>query len=115
MKVKEWEGNVVFMHEVGPGAADRSYGIHVADLAGLPQAVITRAEEVLHNLETGDQSSALTKLADDLPLFQSVIEAPVKSKIQSRVDLALKKIHPDELTPKEALEALYTLKGLLKD
>jgi DNA mismatch repair protein MutS len=115
MKVKEWQGNVVFMHEVGHGAADRSYGIHVADLAGLPKAVITRAEEVLYNLETGDQSSALTKLADDLPLFQSATVAPVNTNSSSPVNLALEKIHPDELTPKEALEALYTLKGLLKD
>jgi DNA mismatch repair protein MutS len=115
MRVKEWQGNVVFMHEVGHGAADRSYGIHVADLAGLPRAVITRAEEVLYNLETGDQSSALSKLADDLPLFQSITVAPLKSRSRSPLDLALEKMHPDELTPKEALEALYALKGLLKD
>jgi len=114
MKVKEWQGNVVFMHEVGHGAADRSYGIHVADLAGLPQAVVTRAEEVLYKLETGDQSSALTKLADDLPLFQSTTVGPPKTRSPSLVDLALEEMHPDELTPKEALEALYTLRGLLK-
>ena len=115
MKIKEWQGSVIFLHEVGHGAADRSYGIHVADLAGLPKAVVTRAEEVLYNLETGDQSSALTKLADDLPLFQSTTVVPIKTRSPSLVDLALEKIHPDELTPKEALEALYSLKGLLKD
>jgi len=115
MKVKEWQGDVVFLHEVGHGAADRSYGIHVADLAGLPQAVITRAEEILDNLETGDQSSALTKLADDLPLFQNAPVALAKTSGPSPVDQALGEIHPDELTPKEALEALYVLKGLLKD
>ena len=115
MKVKEWKGDVVFMHEVGHGAADRSYGIHVAALAGLPKAVTTRAEEILANLETGDQSSALTKLADDLPLFQSAPLALVKTSGPSPVDQALGEIHPDELTPKEALEALYVLKGLLKD
>jgi DNA mismatch repair protein MutS len=115
MKVKEWRGDVVFMHEVGHGAADRSYGIHVATLAGLPQAVTARAQEILVNLETGDQSSALIKLADDLPLFQSAPLAPVETGGPSPVDQALGKIHPDELTPKEALEALYVLKGLLKD
>jgi len=114
MKVKEWQGNVVFMHEVSHGAADRSYGIHVADLAGLPKEVITRAEEVLYKLETGDQSSALIKLADDLPLFQGTTVGPVKVSSPSLVDLALEELHPDELTPKEALEALYTLRGLLK-
>jgi DNA mismatch repair protein MutS len=115
MKVKEWQGDVVFLHEVGHGAADRSYGIHVADLAGLPQAVIIRAEEILANLETGDQSSALTKLANDLPLFQSAPVGLAKTSGPSPVDQALGEIHPDELTPKEALEALYVLKGLLKD
>jgi DNA mismatch repair protein MutS len=115
MKVKEWQGDVVFLHEVGHGSADRSYGIYVADLAGLPQAVITRAEEILGNLATGDQSSALTKLADDLPLFKSAPLALAKTSGPSPVDQALGKIHPDELTPKEALEALYFLKGLLKE
>jgi DNA mismatch repair protein MutS len=115
MKVKEWKGDVVFLHEVGHGAADRSYGIHVAALAGLPQAVITRSEEILANLETGDQSSVLLKLADDLPLFQSAALELAKTSSPSPVDQALGEIHPDELTPKEALEALYVLKGLLKD
>lgn len=115
MKVKEWQGDVIFLHEVGQGAADRSYGIHVADLAGLPQAVVRRAEEILENLEAGEQSSALTKLADDLPLFQA---APAPSAAvaagPSPLEQALADIHPDELTPKEALEVVYTLKGLLK-
>ena len=115
MKVKEWEGNVIFMHEVNRGSADRSYGIHVANLAGLPQAVIARAEEVLRSLETGDQTSALTLLADNLPLFQSSNKASIKDTDQSSLSLALKEIHPDELTPKEALNALYELKNLIKD
>ena len=70
MRVKEWKGEVVFLHEVGPGTADRSYGIHVAKLAGLPKAVTARAEEVLEVLEKGEQGGALARLADDLPLFQ---------------------------------------------
>ncbi len=69
MRVKEWQGDVVFLHEIAPGAADRSYGIHVAKLAGLPAAVIARAEQVLATLEKGEQSGALTRLAEDLPLF----------------------------------------------
>ena len=114
MKVKEWQGDVVFLHAVGHGAADRSYGIHVAALAGLPGAVISRAEEILENLEAGEQSSALTRLADDLPLFQASPPPASKSGGPSPLAEALADIHPDELTPKEALEALYILKGLLK-
>jgi DNA mismatch repair protein MutS len=115
MKVKEWQGDVVFLHEVGHGAADRSYGIHVADLAGLPKAVVGRAEEILENLEAGEQSSALTRLADDLPLFQTATAPKAKSSEPSPLEEALSEIHPDELTPKEALEVIYSLKGLLKD
>src|SRR5215471_9766594 len=77
MRVKEWQGDVVFLHEVAPGAADRSYGIHVAKLAGLPSAVIARAEQVLETLEKGEQGSALTRLAEDLPLFAAAKPAPV--------------------------------------
>ncbi|MBV9586124.1 MAG: DNA mismatch repair protein MutS, partial [Alphaproteobacteria bacterium] len=69
MRVKEWQGDVVFLHEVAPGTADRSYGIHVAKLAGLPPEVTGRAEEVLEILEKGEQGGALARLADDLPLF----------------------------------------------
>ena len=68
MRVKEWQGDVVFLHEVAAGTADRSYGIHVAKLAGLPAAVTSRAEEVLQILEKGEQGGALARLADDLPL-----------------------------------------------
>ncbi len=116
MKVKEWQGDVVFLHEVAIGAADRSYGIHVADLAGLPKAVVGRAEEILETLEAGEQSSALGRLADDLPLFQAAPPPATKpAPGPSPLQTALADIHPDELTPREALEALYTLKGLLKD
>ncbi|HYN39595.1 MAG TPA: DNA mismatch repair protein MutS, partial [Rhodospirillales bacterium] len=74
MRVKEWRGEVVFLHDVEPGAADRSYGIHVAKLAGLPKAVLARAEQVLKRLETDQRSGALTRLADDLPLFAAATE-----------------------------------------
>src|SRR5229473_2250043 len=115
MRVKEWQGDVVFLHEVAPGAADRSYGIHVAKLAGLPQAVIARATAVLETLEKGEQSGALTRLAEDLPLF-SVARGTATAAIKpSSVETALADIHPDELTPRAALEALYRLRAMLGD
>ena len=116
MRVKEWQDDVVFLHEVAPGAADRSYGIHVARLAGLPAAVVARSEEVLKILESGEQANAATKLADDLPLFSA---ARPKSGMTagkaapSEVEAELSRVNPDELSPKEALEALYRLRGLL--
>jgi DNA mismatch repair protein MutS len=116
MRVKEWQDEVVFLHEVAPGAADRSYGIHVARLAGLPAAVIARAEEVLHKLEAGEQANAATRLADDLPLFSATRPksgGAVGAAAPSAVETALREVNPDELTPKAALEALYRLRGLL--
>ena len=116
MRVKEWDGEVVFLHEVGPGAADRSYGIHVAKLAGLPPAVVSRAEEVLHALEKGEQSGAVTRLVDDLPLFRAAsqpAQPAVADKGPSAAEEALADLNPDDLTPREALDALYRLKSLL--
>jgi DNA mismatch repair protein MutS len=115
MRVKEWQNEVVFLHEVAPGAADRSYGIHVAQLAGLPAAVVARAEEVLAALEKGEQSGAVTRLADDLPLFAAAPARPasgVARAAESEVDRAVAAINPDELTPKQALELLYELRRL---
>ena len=117
MRVKEWQGDVVFLHEVAPGAADRSYGIHVAKLAGLPKPVIARAEEVLELLEQGEAGGALTRLADDLPLF-SAARRPT-SKLAppepSAVEEAVKAVNPDELTPKAALDLIYRLVGLSRN
>ncbi len=119
MRVKEWKGDVVFLHEVGTGAADRSYGIQVAKLAGLPEAVITRATEVLRALESseGEKSSPATKLADDLPLFAASRPASVgtKNNEPSLVEAALGDIRPDELSPRQALEALYRLRKILTE
>ncbi|TAN47541.1 MAG: DNA mismatch repair protein MutS, partial [Rhodospirillales bacterium] len=112
MRVKEWKGDVIFLHEVAPGTADRSYGIHVAKLAGLPQGVIERAEEVLSLLEKGEQSSALSRLADDLPLFAAARPKSGAKERPSPLAEALSLIEPDALSPKEALEALYRLKSL---
>jgi DNA mismatch repair protein MutS len=116
--VREWEGEVVFLHEVRKGAADRSYGVQVARLAGLPDAVITRAREVLDMLERGDQGQRGAKtLIDDLPLFaapqpapRSAVPAPRASKVEER----LKEAHPDAMTPREALALLYELRDLLE-
>ena len=110
MQVKEWKGDIIFMHSVGEGAADRSYGIHVGKLAGLPGAVIARAEEVLTLLQSGEQSGALAKLSDDLPLFSNT---PPQEEQTSELEDFLSALDPDALTPREALEALYKLKGLV--
>ena len=115
MRVKEWQGEIVFLHEVAPGTADRSYGIHVAKLAGLPPAAVTRAEAVLKTLESGEQAGALARLADDLPLFAAKVAAaaPMTAAEASAAEERLRAINPDELTPKAALELLYELRGLL--
>ncbi len=113
MRVKEWKGDVVFLHEVVPGSADRSYGIHVARLAGLPKSVTARAEEVLEILEKGEQGGALSRLADDLPLFRAARRNtdPLPPP-EAAVEALLREIRPDELTPRAALDLLYRLKAL---
>ena len=117
VRVKEWQGNVVFLHEVLPGSADRSYGIQVAKLAGLPPAVITRAKSVLAKLEAQDRGQTARALADDLPLFavpsRAAAEPAPRSDAEQLVD-AVKALHPDEMSPREALEALYRLKLLAR-
>jgi DNA mismatch repair protein MutS len=115
MRVKEWKGDVVFLHEVGPGTADRSYGIHVAKLAGLPKSVTARAEEVLGVLEKGEQGGALARLADDLPLFSAVHRRAEPAPRESPAEVLLRETRPDELTPREALDLVYRLKGLMAE
>jgi len=111
MKVREWNGDVVFLHEVTSGAADRSYGIQVAKLAGLPQAVISRARQVLNHLETGDAGDKTHGLIHDLPLFQNIVShTPSTQETPSVVEEMLRDVKPDELSPREALEILYALK-----
>jgi DNA mismatch repair protein MutS len=109
MKVREWNDSIVFLHEVVPGTADRSYGIHVAKLAGLPDAVVTRAEEVLRALEEGREGHKPLARIDDLPLFGASAPVPKTSQVEE----ALKAVEPDALSPKEALEILYDLKKKL--
>jgi DNA mismatch repair protein MutS len=113
--VKEWEGDIIFLHEVRKGAADRSYGVQVAKLAGLPPSVIERAKVVLDALEKGEREGGRqTTLIDDLPLFRSapVQATPVRQRT-SALEERLKSVHPDELTPIEALRLVYEIKGLL--
>jgi DNA mismatch repair protein MutS len=117
VSVKEWDGEVIFLHEVRQGAADRSYGVQVARLAGLPPAVIERARVVLDALEKGEREGGGRKaaLVDDLPLFSAVpAAAVVTAKGPSPVEQRLAALHPDEMTPLQALAAVYELKGLLR-
>jgi DNA mismatch repair protein MutS len=113
--VKEWEGDVIFLHEVREGAADRSYGVQVAKLAGLPHSVIERAKVVLEALEKGEREGGKqATLIDDLPLFRAAppVIQPSLPKA-SGVEERLRTVHPDELTPMEALRLVYEIKGLL--
>jgi DNA mismatch repair protein MutS len=111
MRAKEWNGELVFLHEAAPGAADRSYGVQVARLAGVPGPVVARAREVLDRLE-GEKTAGAN--LTDLPLFAMAEPAAPEPARPSMVEDALKGIEPDELSPREALEALYRLKGLAK-
>jgi len=115
MRVKEWQGDVVFLHEVVPGAADRSYGVQVAKLAGLPAAVIDRAKVVLAELEAEDRTSPARRLLEDLPLFSAAARVPAPPRADAALAAvidALAVLNPDDLSPREALEALYRLKIL---
>ncbi len=107
MKVREWEGEVVFLHEVAEGAADRSYGIQVARLAGVPETVLGRARQVLSVLEQRSSGGSGAVL-DDLPLFAHQ-PAPPKASIDP-VHEVLDKVRPDELTPRQAIDLVYELK-----
>lgn len=117
MMVKEWQGEIRFLHEVGEGGADRSYGVHVARLAGLPKAVLDRAEQVLATLEKGETASAASRLADDLPLFAALADPPAAIKMERSVQPSpalarLAEIDPDRLSPREALDLIYELHAL---
>jgi DNA mismatch repair protein MutS len=106
LRAKEWKGELVFLHEVAPGAADRSYGIQVAKLAGLPKSAVERARAVLQRLEASG-GSARAGFADELPLFAQVMEEHAPSAL----DAAFADINPDHLSPKQALELVYKLKA----
>ncbi len=116
--VKEWQGEVIFLHEVRDGAADRSYGVQVARLAGLPAPVIARAREVLAALEAGERGQAPKAVIDDLPLFSAAAAAaaePASAPAAAPVLDALAQVDPDSLTPRAALELVYRLRALADD
>ncbi|HZU51729.1 MAG TPA: DNA mismatch repair protein MutS, partial [Sphingomicrobium sp.] len=110
VRAREWKGELVLLHEVAPGAADRSYGIAVAKLAGLPSKVVERARAVLEKLEAGrNATGGIAAGLDELPLFAAVAgNPPTKDPLVT----ALESIDPDRLTPREALDKLYELKRL---
>ncbi|KAF0135995.1 MAG: DNA mismatch repair protein MutS, partial [Xanthobacteraceae bacterium] len=109
-RVKEWRGDVIFLHEVTEGAADRSYGIQVAKLAGLPPSVVERAKQVLAELEATDRSAPTRRMVDDLPLFAAAPRPAATPAPDPVLDL-LDGMDLDDMTPREAQEALYALKA----
>ncbi|HUY69325.1 MAG TPA: DNA mismatch repair protein MutS [Alphaproteobacteria bacterium] len=111
MKIREWQKEIIFLHEVAEGVADRSYGIHVAQMAGLPKAVIARAEDVLAELEAKAENGKQGALAEHLPAFKAEASAPAKP-LAPELEKFLAALKPDELSPKEALEMLYRLRAL---
>lgn len=116
MKVRDWQGEVIFLHEIGPGAADRSYGLHVAQLAGMPEAVISRAGEVLEKIEKNKQNTDSKTLTAALPLFAAAARSASSRPSALRaspVEERLATLSPDALSPREALDVIYELKALL--
>jgi DNA mismatch repair protein MutS len=111
MQVKEWQGDIVFLHQVGKGAANRSYGIHVGKLAGLPKPVLKRAESILALLEKEKKTDQL----DALPLFE-VTTVPTQEETTqglSKINDLLANLDPNELSPREALDIIYELKNAI--
>jgi len=112
MKIREWENEIIFLHQVMAGTADRSYGIHVARMAGLPAPVIARAENVLLTLERDNKGQKASNLVDNLPLFRTSLAKLAPKQIDSALECAIRDLCPDEMSPKEALDELYRLKKL---
>jgi DNA mismatch repair protein MutS len=110
LKAKEWNGELIFLHEAGPGSADRSYGVQVAKLAGVPAAVVARARQVLDRLESDAVSHAGLS---DLPLFALEESRAIPPSGPSPIEAALAALDVDGMSPREAMEALYRLKGLI--
>lgn len=109
LEAKEWNGDLVFLHKVIDGAADRSYGVQVAKIAGLPKAAVARAKEVLKQLEGGNKKKS--NHFEDLPLFAPPKESELIIKEPSEVEEILKKTDINDLTPRQALDLLYELKS----
>jgi DNA mismatch repair protein MutS len=116
MRVKEWKGSVVFLHEVAEGAAGRSWGVHVAELAGVPKQVVRRAASLMAAMER--QGGPLGKSASlqALPLFAATSDQQQSVPAVNEDDPlheALTEINPDDMSPKQALDAIYRLKMLV--
>jgi DNA mismatch repair protein MutS len=111
LKAKEWNGELIFLHEAGPGCADRSYGVQVARLAGVPAPVVARARDVLARLESEAVSHAGLQ---ELPLFAAPAAPPAAPAGPTPIEAALKALAPDGMSPREAMDALYRLKGMLR-
>jgi DNA mismatch repair protein MutS len=105
MEIQEWNETILFKHQVIKGCADRSYGIHVAELAGFPKAALQRAESVLEQLEAKAMSAE----------GQTAVFVPKPVKRISELDTFVRGLNPDQLSPKDALEVVYKLKQLIKN
>ena len=113
MQVREWQGSIVFLHQVVSGAADRSYGVHVARLAGLPSVVLDRAEQVLDELEAGQHGAVdAGTMAGQFPLFDNHQRAKNTTIAEDEIVAMLDALEPDSITPRDALDELYRLKAM---
>lgn len=110
LEAKEWNNELIFLHKVINGAADRSYGVHVAKIAGLPALAVNRARAILEQLEQTDNKS---KIIDDLPLFSLAAKEFEKPREKSAIEKAVETVNPDDLSPKQALELIYELRNLV--
>ena len=114
VRAREWKGDLVLLHEVAPGPADRSYGIAVARLAGLPPPVLARAKAILARLEAGRQATGgIAAGLDDLPLFAAMQEA--EEEQCDAIRTAVQELDVDAMTPRDALDTLYRLKALSRE
>ncbi len=112
LQAREHNGELIFLHEAVKGSADRSYGVQVARLAGMPAGVVTRARDILHRLEADNETHLRL---DDLPLFSHARTPEPMKTTPSKVEALVKSLTPDDLSPKEALEVIYNLHKMLKD
>ncbi|MCT4552501.1 MAG: DNA mismatch repair protein MutS [Alphaproteobacteria bacterium] len=114
VSIKEWEDEVIFMHKVIPGTADKSYGLHVAKIAGIPSSIINRAGDILDNLESTNSNNTVEKISNNLNLFDDYLkEEETKFEVrESKVEMMLETIDPNTLSPRDALDKLYELKDM---
>ncbi|MDB5478101.1 MAG: mutS, partial [Alphaproteobacteria bacterium] len=114
LNIREWKNDIIFLHEIISGVANRSYGLHVAKLAGMPKALLARAQVLLHALEQNSISQTLDEKIVNMPLFTSVQNNLPETNVEKHpIVMALTEIEPDHLSPREALEILFSLKHKL--